>query len=98
MKIASSFFLSFLVLFSSSAEGQNEKSAHQYCKEQGHKVGTLAFESCCERRENCCDCREKNKKESHQSARRILGRDVGGKFDRSRIKEEELVIVPRGDI
>ncbi|MBI2707496.1 MAG: hypothetical protein HYX35_04210 [Proteobacteria bacterium] len=83
------FLFSFVVVLSSSAENTQEKSASQYCKDKGHKVGTLDFEF-------CCDLRKKEEKKEHDlRSKRILGRDKGGRFDKSRVKDEALDLKPR---
>lgn len=81
--------LPFLLIFSASAKSQKETSVFQYCKDKGYKVGTLDFESCCDRRQET----ENNKENSRKPT--ILGRDMGGRFDKSRIKEEALDLAPR---
>jgi len=83
------FLLSFNVVFASSAENQPEKSPPQYCTEKGYKTGTLEFEFCCDRR------KEIEKDEKVPSPKRILGRDKGGRFDKSRITDEALDLKPR---
>jgi|GEM_PF-4202172 len=82
------FLLSFSVVFASSAENQPQKSPSQYCTEKGYKIGTLEFEFCCDRRT------EIEKDEKVPSPKRILGRDKGGCFDKSRITDEALDLKP----
>jgi hypothetical protein len=83
------FLLSFSVVFASTAENQPAKSPSQYCTEKGYKTGTLEFEFCCDRR------KEIEKDEKAPSPKRILGRDKGGRFDKSRITDEALDLKPR---
>lgn len=84
------FFLIF-VSFPSFAESQDEKAAYRFCKEQGYKIGTLDFESCYNRKTGTTKTTE------YLPNRRILGRDRGGEFDKSRIKDEALDLRPHQD-
>jgi hypothetical protein len=86
------FILSFL---SASLEAKQEEghSIYNYCKQQGYKIGTVEFEDCCLARKE----KEYKKDQEQAEKKQILGRDFAGRRDETRVRREELDLIPKRD-